>query len=96
MPTDHEIVLISHYPLRRDLVRLFRIPRFIVWCGTRQTEAWHTKYPISAVVTGHLINEDVDLTDVAKKLAERGVEPYLDNQADRAQVGESPLLLEVA
>ena len=51
---------------------------------------------ISAVVTGHLINEDVDLTDVAKKLAERGVEPYLDNQADRAQVGESPLLLEVA
>jgi len=34
---------------------------------------------ISAVVTGHLINEEVDLVDAAKKLTERGVEPYIDN-----------------
>ena len=51
---------------------------------------------ISAVVTGHLINEEVDLVDAAKKLTERGVEPYIDNQEDRSQVGQSPLLLEVA
>lgn len=42
---------------------------------------------ISAVVTGHLINEEVDLVDAAKKLTERGVEPYIDNQEDRSQVG---------
>ena len=34
---------------------------------------------ISAVVTGHLITEDVDLQDCAKKLTERGVEPYIEN-----------------
>ena len=51
---------------------------------------------ISAIVTGHVINEDVDLVDVAKKLTERGVEPYIENQEDRVMVGQSPLLLEVA
>ena len=42
---------------------------------------------ISAVVTGHAINEEVDLHDVAKRLVERGVEPYIENQEDRNQVG---------
>ena len=51
---------------------------------------------ISAVVTGHLINENVDLEDVAKKLTERGVDPYVENEEDRQFVGTSPLLLEVA
>ena len=51
---------------------------------------------ISAVVTGHMINEDVDLNDVAKRLTERGVEPYIENEEDRSQVGQSPLLFEVA
>lgn len=34
---------------------------------------------ISAVVTGHVINEEVDLQDVAKRLTERGIEPYIEN-----------------
>ena len=51
---------------------------------------------ISAVVTGHMINEEVDLDIVAKRLTERGVEPYIDNEVDRTQVGQSPILLEVA
>ena len=38
---------------------------------------------ISAVVTGHVINEDIDLVDVAKRLTERGVEPYVENKEDR-------------
>jgi len=37
---------------------------------------------ISAVVTGHQINENVDLEDAAKKLTERGVDPYVDNEDD--------------
>lgn len=51
---------------------------------------------ISAVVTGHAVNENVDLEDAAKKLTERGVDPYVDNEEDKQLVGTSPLLLEVA
>jgi len=51
---------------------------------------------ISAIVTGYLVSEPIDLEDFAKRLVERGVEPYLENQKDRAFIGESPLLLEIA
>jgi 3',5'-cyclic AMP phosphodiesterase CpdA len=47
-------VLVNHFPLRRDLVRLERIPRFSIWCGTRATEDWHTRFRALAVVSGHL------------------------------------------
>jgi 3',5'-cyclic AMP phosphodiesterase CpdA len=48
------LVLINHFPLRRDLVRLRRIPRFSPWCGTRRTEDWHLRFGALAVVYGHL------------------------------------------
>ncbi len=48
------LVLINHWPLRYDLVRLRRIPRFSPWCGTRLTEDWHLKYRARVVVHGHL------------------------------------------
>jgi 3',5'-cyclic AMP phosphodiesterase CpdA len=48
------LILINHFPLRQDLVRLVKIPRFSIWCGTRYTEDWHTRFPVSAVVYGHL------------------------------------------
>jgi hypothetical protein len=51
---------------------------------------------ISAVVTGHLINENVDLEDLAKRLTERGIDAYIEDTNDRSQVGQSPLLLEIA
>ena len=38
---------------------------------------------ISAVVTGHLINEEVDLKNLAKRLVERGTEAYVENTKDR-------------
>ncbi len=47
-------VLINHWPLRYDLVRLRRIPRFSPWCGTRQSEDWHRRFRARAVVHGHL------------------------------------------
>lgn len=47
-------VLINHYPLRRDLVRLHRIPRFVPWCGTAATEDWHVRYRATVCVHGHL------------------------------------------
>ncbi len=54
------LVLINHWPLRRDLVRLYRIPRFIPWCGTRKTEDWHLRWPVDVVVSGHLHMRSTD------------------------------------
>lgn len=48
------LALVNHYPLRPDLAVLPRIPRFTIWCGTRRTEDWHTRYPVDVVVSGHL------------------------------------------
>jgi 3',5'-cyclic AMP phosphodiesterase CpdA len=51
---DTPMVLINHFPLRADLAVLPAIPRFSIWCGTVLTEDWHTRYPVAAVVYGHL------------------------------------------
>jgi 3',5'-cyclic AMP phosphodiesterase CpdA len=49
-----QTVLINHFPLRYDLAQLPLIPRFTLWCGTRRTEDWHTRFRARAVVSGHL------------------------------------------
>ena len=51
---DAQIVLVNHFPLRRDHAVLPRIPRFSIWCGTRATEEWHRRYRIRCVIYGHL------------------------------------------
>lgn len=56
-------VLINHWPLRRDLVRLGRVKRYSPWCGTRQTEDWHTRWGVAVVVTGHLHTRATDWKD---------------------------------
>ncbi|MDM8521209.1 metallophosphoesterase [Anaerolineales bacterium HSG6] len=56
-------VLIDHFPLRYDLIRLPRIPRFSVWCGTRRTENWHQRFPTITVVSGHLHMPVTDYRD---------------------------------
>ena len=38
-------ILINHWPLKYDLVNLKYIPRFSLWCGTRNTEDWHRTLP---------------------------------------------------
>ncbi|WP_437995607.1 metallophosphoesterase [Sorangium sp. So ce185] len=50
----HPTVLINHFPLREELVRLRHIPRFSIWCGTRRTHDWHTRFRARVVVSGHL------------------------------------------
>ena len=47
-------ILINHWPLRRGLARLPRVPRFSLWCGTRRTEDWHRRFRARAVVSGHI------------------------------------------
>lgn len=63
LPPGEEVVLINHFPLRRDLVRLPRIERFAIWCGTRRTETWHRRFPIRLVVSGHLHMRATDWRD---------------------------------
>ena len=59
----YPLVLINHFPLRSDLVRLSRIPRFSPWCGTRNTENWATRFGAKVVVSGHLHIRTTDWID---------------------------------
>lgn len=56
-------VLINHFPLRGDLVYIPRVPRFIPWCGTRETENWHRRFNATVVVSGHLHVRRTDWRD---------------------------------
>jgi predicted phosphodiesterase len=82
------LVIINHFPLRQDLAVLPRIPRFSIWCGTRLTEDWHTRFRAQAVVYGHLHIrathhrdgvrfEETSLGYPQNWDPERGVAPYL-------------------
>ena len=52
-PREIPLILVGHFPLREDLIRI-KIPRFNIWCGTRLTEQWHTRFNVSMVIGGHL------------------------------------------
>jgi len=56
-------VLVNHWPLRRDLVRIPRVPRFLPWCGTAATEDWHVRFGAEVVVSGHLHVRATDWRD---------------------------------
>ena len=59
-------MLVNHWPLREDLVRLWKVPRvarFTPWCGTRLTEDWHRRFPLDVVVNGHLHMRATDWRD---------------------------------
>lgn len=82
------LVLVNHFPLRRDLAVLPRIPRFAIWCGTQKTEDWHLRFGAEAVVYGHLHIrgthlrdgvrcEEVSLGYPQNWEPDRGIEPYL-------------------
>ncbi|MFT4622315.1 MAG: putative phosphodiesterase [Myxococcota bacterium] len=63
VPPGARTVLINHWPLRRDLCRLFRIPRFTPWCGSRITEDWHVRFRAEVVLSGHLHMRSTDWRD---------------------------------
>jgi hypothetical protein len=52
--TGLRTILINHFPLRRELAVLPAIPRFQIWCGTRQTEDWHVRFRAAVAISGHL------------------------------------------
>jgi 3',5'-cyclic AMP phosphodiesterase CpdA len=82
------LVIVNHFPLRRDLAVLPRIPRFSIWCGTRLTDDWHLRYRAEAVIYGHLHIrgsyrrdgvrfEEVSLGYPQNWDQDLGIEPYL-------------------
>lgn len=55
LPDGVEVVMVSHWPLRRDLVHLPEpLSTFLPWCGTTRTQDWPWTWPTRAVVSGHL------------------------------------------
>lgn len=56
-------VLVNHWPLRRDLVRIPRVPRYAPWCGTTRTEDWHRRFALDVVLSGHLHVRSTDWRD---------------------------------
>lgn len=58
-----KVVLINHWPMREDTITIPAIPRFSLWCGTKKTHTWHTKYEADVVVTGHLHVRRTDFID---------------------------------
>ena len=88
LPAGARTVLVNHWPLRYDLARPPRVPRFSVWCGTTRTEDWGQRYRARAVVSGHLHlrttlvrhgirYEEVSLGYPRDWRVERGVDWYL-------------------
>lgn len=57
------LVMVNHFPLRYDLLRIKRIPRFSIWCGTDKTHNWHQDYSAAVVVSGHLHVRATDYRD---------------------------------
>lgn len=57
------LVLVNHWPLREDTITIPQIPRFSLWCGTKKTEEWHTRFNAKVVVTGHLHVRRTDWRD---------------------------------
>lgn len=48
------LVLINHFPLRREVANVPLYPRFVLWCGTTRTADWHRRFGARVVVSGHL------------------------------------------
>lgn len=85
---DASLVIVGHFPLVREVVRLHAIERFSLWCGTTRTRHWHKRFQVACVVYGHLHirstewRDGVRFEEVSLGMAkqwhhERGVEGYL-------------------
>ena len=52
--SDVKTVLVSHWPLVRQLTDELRFPEFAQWCGTNRTADWHMRFRAELAVYGHL------------------------------------------
>jgi hypothetical protein len=81
-------VLINHFPFQEYPLRFTRLVPLSLWCGTRITENWHTRFPVSVAVYGHLHMratyyrdgvrfEEASLGYPKNWQQEKGIQPYL-------------------
>ena len=56
-------VLINHWPLIQEPTMRLRYPEISLWCGTRHTRGWPTRYQAQSVVYGHLHIPAVEVVD---------------------------------
>lgn len=61
--TGLPLVIINHWPLREDTIFIPNVPRFSIYCGTKKTNDWHTRFNAKVVVTGHLHVRRTDWID---------------------------------
>ncbi|MBO0854651.1 MAG: metallophosphoesterase [Nocardia sp.] len=54
LPARTPVVLVNHFPMLREPTRMLFYPEFSLWCGTEETEQWHTDYNVVCSVYGHL------------------------------------------
>ena len=98
LPAGSRTILVNHWPLRYDLARPPRIPRFSIWCGTTLTEDWAIRYHARAVISGHLHlrttlwrfgvrYEEVSLGYPRDWQRERGIDWYLRPILPEAEPG---------
>ncbi len=59
----HRLVLVNHFPLDERLLKLWRVPRFSIWCGTRRTRSYHQTFPVDVVVYGHTHRRATDFLE---------------------------------
>jgi hypothetical protein len=100
LPEGSRTVLVNHWPLRYDLARPPRVPRFSLWCGTAATEDWGRRFRARVVVSGHLHlrttlmrdgvrYEEVSLGYPRDWQPERGLDAYLRELLPAPQVAYS-------
>ena len=63
IPENKRAIIVNHWPMRQDLIRIPRAPRFTPWCGTVLTRNWHVRFRAEVVVTGHLHTRRTDWID---------------------------------
>ncbi|WP_454199296.1 metallophosphoesterase family protein [Nocardia sp. Marseille-Q1738] len=60
---DMPLILVNHFPLRREPTRVLLRSEFALWCGTERTACWHREYNVACVVYGHLHIRRTDYFD---------------------------------
>ncbi len=57
------LIVMTHWPILQQLVRIPRVPRYAPWCGTVRTASWPSRFPIEVAVNGHLHVRATDWVD---------------------------------
>lgn len=88
IPSDIPIIYVNHYPILKDHAKVYRFPRFTLWCGTKLTKNWIKQFNIKVVIYGHLhirqsrnidgiIFEEVSFGYPRDWNSEKGIDYYL-------------------